>query len=97
MLLKWLRQMIPEYYTLAHPNAQIDNAIFWRDGNGIMECGLIESQSRLPRCFASVGGSGVFVCVCNRSNRRLVLITVNIRELECLSACVWFTSSVYSV
>ncbi|CAE6967929.1 unnamed protein product [Symbiodinium sp. CCMP2456] len=35
-------QMIPEYYTLAHPNAQIDNAIFWRDGNGIMECGLID-------------------------------------------------------
>ena len=54
----WLRQMIPEYYTLAHPNAQIDNAIFWRDGNGIMECGLIESQSQLPRCF-TLGGSVV--------------------------------------
>ena len=38
-----LRQLIPEYHTLAHPNAQIDNAIFWRDGNGIMECGLIDS------------------------------------------------------
>ena len=38
--------MIPEYHTLAHPNAQIDNAIFWRNDSGLMECGLIDPWRR---------------------------------------------------
>lgn len=34
--------LVPEYWTLAHPNAQIDNAFYWRAESGEMECGLLD-------------------------------------------------------
>ncbi|CAJ1432996.1 unnamed protein product [Effrenium voratum] len=34
-------QLIPEYNCFAHPNAQVDNAMFWKE-NGAIQCGLID-------------------------------------------------------
>jgi len=35
----------PEYFALAHPNAQIDNAFFWRREDRSMACGLTDFGS----------------------------------------------------
>ena len=35
--------LIPEYRCLAHPNAQIDNAMFWKNEHGALECGLLDA------------------------------------------------------
>lgn len=37
--------MMPEYFSLAHPNAQIDNAFFWRDHSGEIMAGLTDFGS----------------------------------------------------
>jgi len=56
--------MIPEYFTLAHPNAQIDNAWYWRDEDGKVEAGLLDwggcSHQSIPTCvgMAWIGAEG---------------------------------------
>jgi len=39
--------LIPEYRCLAHPNAQIDNAMFWKNEHGALECGLLDAWQGL--------------------------------------------------
>ena len=39
--------LIPEYRCLAHPNAQIDNAMFWKNEHGALECGLLDAWQEL--------------------------------------------------
>src|SRR6202020_824086 len=34
----------PAYIALSHFNAHIDNAWFWRDGSGTLQCGLLDWQ-----------------------------------------------------
>lgn len=38
----WYTSIMPEYWTLAHPNAMIDNAFYWRDGDGVVQCGMLD-------------------------------------------------------
>lgn len=40
--ISFYQMLIPEYRSLAHPNAQIDNAMFWKNESGVLECGLID-------------------------------------------------------
>lgn len=34
--------IMPEYWSLIHPNAQVDNAWYWREMNGDVSCGLLD-------------------------------------------------------
>eukprot|EP00747_Dinoflagellata_sp_TGD_P034088 gnl/TRDRNA2_/TRDRNA2_137045_c0_seq1.p1 gnl/TRDRNA2_/TRDRNA2_137045_c0~~gnl/TRDRNA2_/TRDRNA2_137045_c0_seq1.p1 ORF type:complete len:695 (+),score=163.53 gnl/TRDRNA2_/TRDRNA2_137045_c0_seq1:104-2086(+) len=49
--------MIPEYFTLIHPNAQVDNAFYWRDENNSMQCGLLDwggvAHGSIPICLGN--------------------------------------------
>mmetsp|Transcript_62697 Transcript_62697/g.178022 ORF Transcript_62697/g.178022 Transcript_62697/m.178022 type:complete len:529 (+) Transcript_62697:2279-3865(+) len=51
-------QLMPEYFSLAHPNAQIDNAFFWRDAQGTTVAGLTDfgSSSHVPMPIMLGGG-----------------------------------------
>lgn len=40
--MSYYSMVIPEFYSIAHPNAQIDNAFYWRDGEGNVQCGLLD-------------------------------------------------------
>lgn len=44
-------QLIPEYNCFAHPNAQVDNAMFWKE-NGAIQCGLIDAWRSLKAACA---------------------------------------------
>jgi len=50
-------RMVPEYFALIHPNAQIDNAYYWRDDTGAAHCGLLDwggcSHGSMPGCLAN--------------------------------------------
>jgi hypothetical protein len=50
-------QIMPEYTTLAHPNAQVDNAFYWRDEAAAMQCGLLDwdgaTQIPMPQCLGN--------------------------------------------
>lgn len=50
--------MMPEYWSLGHPNAQIDNAFFWRDYSGVVMAGLTDfgSMGHLPMPTMLSGG-----------------------------------------
>jgi len=52
----WYSQMMPEYFTFAHPNLMIDNAFFWTDDAGVMRSGLIDwgacTMMAIPRAVA---------------------------------------------
>lgn len=50
-------QMMPEYFSLCHPNAQVDNAFYWRDDNGDMQAGLLD--------FGGIGHNAIPNCVAN--------------------------------
>merc|ERR1712048_144569 len=49
--------LMPEYFSLGHPNAQIDNAFFWVNENGETQCGLTDfgsmSQMQIPTMLQS--------------------------------------------
>ncbi len=47
----------PEYVALCHWNANIDNAWFWRDADGTLECGLMDwgNVSQMPVAMALWG------------------------------------------
>lgn len=49
--------IMPEYLTLAHPNAQIDNAFYWKDAEGKVQAGLLDfggiSLGSMPNCMAN--------------------------------------------
>jgi len=53
--MSWYTSLFPEYFSLAHPNAQVDNAFYWRS-DGEMQCGLLDWGSTLhmsmPQCLA---------------------------------------------
>jgi len=48
---------MPEYFSLVHPNAQVDNAWYWRDPEGTLQCGLLDwggvSHGTIPNCLAN--------------------------------------------
>lgn len=50
-------RIMPEYLALAHPNAQVDNAYYWRDEAGVMQCGLLDwdgcSLQAMPQCLGN--------------------------------------------
>jgi len=50
-------KVMPEYTALAHPNAQVDNAYYWRDEAGKMECGLLDwdgcTMQPMPQCLGN--------------------------------------------
>merc|ERR1712032_1596885 len=35
-------QAIPEFFSLCHPNAQVDNAFYWKSETGEIQCGLLD-------------------------------------------------------
>jgi len=49
--------MMPEYLAMAHLNAQVDNAYYWRNEAGEMQCGLLDwdgvSFSAMPSCLGN--------------------------------------------
>ncbi|CAN5220521.1 hypothetical protein BH10PSE13_BH10PSE13_22500 [soil metagenome] len=52
----------PDMIALCHWNANIDNAWFWREADGVLKCGLIDwgSVGQMPICqtiWGSVGGA----------------------------------------
>lgn len=53
----WYPCCIPEYFSLTHPNAQVDNAWYWRDQEGAVQCGLLDwggvSHSTIPGCLGN--------------------------------------------
>lgn len=48
---------IPEYYSLVHPNAQVDNAFYWKDSAGEIRCGLLDwggvNVGNIPTCLGN--------------------------------------------
>mmetsp|Transcript_60911 Transcript_60911/g.178054 ORF Transcript_60911/g.178054 Transcript_60911/m.178054 type:complete len:1008 (-) Transcript_60911:146-3169(-) len=38
----WYSKMMPEYFTVCHPNCMIDNAFYWRDEAGTAQCGMLD-------------------------------------------------------
>jgi len=50
--------MMPEFFSLGHPNAQIDNAFFWRGASGEVLAGLTDfgNMSHLPMPLMLGGG-----------------------------------------
>merc|ERR1712007_287119 len=48
---------IPEYFSLTHPNAQVDNAWYWRNTAGNIECGLLDwggvQHGSIPVCMGN--------------------------------------------
>jgi len=48
---------IPEFATLCHPNAQVDNAFYWRDDAGEVKCGLLDWGGiffgNIPTCLGN--------------------------------------------
>mmetsp|Transcript_74918 Transcript_74918/g.231431 ORF Transcript_74918/g.231431 Transcript_74918/m.231431 type:complete len:628 (+) Transcript_74918:2-1885(+) len=48
---------IPEFFSLCHPNAQVDNAFYWKDESGQTLCGLLDwggvSHSTIPGCLGN--------------------------------------------
>lgn len=49
--------VIPEYETIVHPNAQLDNAYYWKDESGQVQAGLLDmggiSVGNAPNCMAN--------------------------------------------
>mmetsp|Transcript_41747 Transcript_41747/g.73422 ORF Transcript_41747/g.73422 Transcript_41747/m.73422 type:complete len:649 (+) Transcript_41747:22-1968(+) len=47
----------PEYTALAHPNAQVDNAFYWRDEAGTMQSGILDwdgaQNMPMPTCLGN--------------------------------------------
>jgi len=50
-------KLMPEYEALAHPNAQVDNAYYWRDEAGKMAAGLLDwdgcTMMPMPQCVGN--------------------------------------------
>merc|ERR1711862_585064 len=48
---------IPEYFALVHPNAQVDNAFYWKDMAGGVQCGLLDwggvNLGNIPTCLGN--------------------------------------------
>lgn len=48
---------IPEFASLCHPNAQVDNAFYWKNQAGEVQCGLLDwggvSHSNIPTCIGN--------------------------------------------
>mmetsp|Transcript_42499 Transcript_42499/g.95975 ORF Transcript_42499/g.95975 Transcript_42499/m.95975 type:complete len:589 (-) Transcript_42499:77-1843(-) len=48
---------IPEYFSLIHPNAQVDNAFYWKSEDGEVRCGLLDwggiSHGSIPGCIGN--------------------------------------------
>jgi len=53
----WVYKIWPELMVLAHPNLQVDNAFYWRDGEGRMQAGLLDwgsvTHNTIPMVLAS--------------------------------------------
>jgi len=49
---------VPEYFTLVHPNAQVDNAWYWRETDGTVKCGLLDWGGASCGSMASCIGNG---------------------------------------
>lgn len=54
----WYQKNNEDFITLVHSNLQVDNAYFWRDENGVMQCGLLDwfMCSRAPFVNSFLGG-----------------------------------------
>jgi hypothetical protein len=48
---------IPEYFSLVHPNAQVDNAFYWKTAEGESRCGLLDwggvAHGNIPTCLGN--------------------------------------------
>jgi hypothetical protein len=48
---------VPEYFALTHPNAQVDNAFYWKDMQGALQCGLLDwggvQHGSIPNCLGN--------------------------------------------
>jgi len=48
---------IPEFFALCHPNAQVDNAFYWKDMEGETQCGLLDwggvNHGTIPNCLGN--------------------------------------------
>jgi len=50
-------RVVPEYFSLCHPNAQVDNAWYWKNEDGVVQCGLLDwggvNHSAIPVCLGN--------------------------------------------
>mmetsp|Transcript_75622 Transcript_75622/g.200613 ORF Transcript_75622/g.200613 Transcript_75622/m.200613 type:complete len:200 (+) Transcript_75622:1-600(+) len=51
-------QMHPELWMLCHPNAQLDNAFYWKNAAGDIRCGLIDFGMTQYNSMTSCIGNG---------------------------------------
>lgn len=76
----WYSAMVPEYWSLVHPNAQVDNAFYWTNDSGDMQCGLLDwggvSHSNIPFCLAN-GWIGPEVDVFDEHEAKLVQLFID--------------------
>merc|ERR1712187_528690 len=72
--------MHPEYYSLLHPNAQVDNAFYWKNAAGEVQCGLLDFggvySGSIPNCLGN-GWMGAEPEVMEEHEEKLVQIFVD--------------------
>jgi len=71
---------IPEFFALCHPNAQVDNAFYWKDESGQTVCGLLDwggiSHGTIPGCLGN-GWMGAEPEVMEEHEEKLVQLFVD--------------------
>jgi len=71
---------IPEFFSLVHPNAQVDNAFYWLNPTGDMECGLLDwggvSHGCIPACIGN-GWMGAEPLVMDEHEEKLVRLFID--------------------
>lgn len=71
---------VPEYFSLVHPNAQVDNAFYWKNDVGTVQCGLLDwggaSYSSIPNCIGN-GWIGAEPEVMEEHEEKLVKLFVD--------------------
>jgi len=71
---------MPEYFALCHPNAQVDNAFYWKDEAGEVKCGLLDwggiSHNTIPSCLGN-GWMGAEPEVMEEHEEKLVQLFID--------------------
>lgn len=78
--MNWYMSAIPEYFALCHPNAQVDNAFYWKSDAGEVQCGLLDwggiSHANIPTCLGN-GWMGAEPEVMEEHEEKLIQLFVD--------------------
>lgn len=73
--MRYHARAIPEFYSIEHPNAQVDNAWYWKDEAGAMQCGLLDwggvFPGSIPNCIGN-GWMGAETCMMDEHEEKLL-------------------------